>query len=133
MTVGDRAMSPKIFYFGFCDVHRLSVLACIELRDSIVAAATLSIAPKQFQPRVPSPIINETANWNQTRVRFGGVVRLYSVVRQGMPTFVHCARQWVFVQGTGLSMKHLPNTNATFCIAILVPREPRTDIGTTAL
>ena len=65
MTAGDRVMSPKILCFGFCDAHRSLIPACIQLRDSIAAAATLSNAPKQFHPRVPSASINETADWNQ--------------------------------------------------------------------
>ena len=86
MTAGDRVMSPKNFLFRFCDAHCSPGLACIQLQDSIVAAATLLNAPKQFRTTVPRAGINETGNWRQNRVRFGGVVRLQSVVRQGMPS-----------------------------------------------
>ena len=63
MTAGDRVMSPKIHCFGSGDAHRLLILAGVKLRDSIADAATLPNAPKQFQPEVPSPTINETASW----------------------------------------------------------------------
>ena len=86
MTEGDRVVSHKIFWFGSFNTHRSPVRACIRLRDTIVAAATLSNALKQFQPRVPGTSTDETANWSQHRLRFGGVVRLHSVVRQGIPS-----------------------------------------------
>ena len=87
MTAGDRVtMSPKTLCSGSCDAHRLPILACVKLRDRIADAATLPNAPKQFQPMIRSASINETADWNRTRVWFGVVVRLHSVVRQGMPS-----------------------------------------------
>ena len=86
MTTGDRVMSPKkIALVPYIPtIHRF--YAGIELRDTILAAATLSNAPKHFKPRVPGASINDTADWRQNCLRFGAVERLHSVVRQGMPS-----------------------------------------------
>ena len=86
MTEGDRLMSPKIICFGSFNTQISQILAGIQLRDSIVAHAKLLNAPKHFQPRVPGTSTDETANWSQHRLRFGVVVRLHSVVRQGIPS-----------------------------------------------
>ena len=101
MTAGDRVMSPKIICSGFCDVQRSPDLACIELRDSVVAAATLPNAPQQFQPLgyqvlpstrrpVGTRLVSGLAEWYDCTPSFSRVYLL----------LVYCAREWVFVQRT---------------------------------
>ena len=100
MMEGDRVMSPKILCIGFCDAHRWPVLVCIQSRGIILAAATLSNAPNSFgrgyqvlamtRRLIGGNVVSGLAEWYDCTPSCGRVYYL----------LVHCAREWVSVEGT---------------------------------